>query len=59
MLEIAQYAYKRGGLALIDYLNALQDDRTTTLNALTADAQTWLATTYLAIPRLPRLFRSH
>jgi outer membrane protein, heavy metal efflux system len=43
VLEIAQYAYKRGGLALIDYLNALQDDRTTTLNALTADAQTWLA----------------
>jgi outer membrane protein, heavy metal efflux system len=43
VLEIAQYAYKRGGFALIDYLNALQDDRTTTLNALTADAQTWLA----------------
>ena len=43
VLEIAQYAYKRGGFALIDYLNALQDDRTTTLNALTANAQTWLA----------------
>jgi outer membrane protein, heavy metal efflux system len=43
VLEIAQYAYKQGGLALIDYLNALQDDRTTTLNALDADAQTWLA----------------
>jgi outer membrane protein, heavy metal efflux system len=43
VLAIAQYAYKRGGLALIDYLNALQDDRTTTLNALDADAQTWLA----------------
>jgi outer membrane protein, heavy metal efflux system len=43
VLAIAQYAYKRGGFALIDYLNALQDDRTTTLNALTADAQTWLA----------------
>ncbi len=43
VLAIAQYAYKRGGLALIDYLNALQDDRTTTLNALDADAQTWMA----------------
>jgi outer membrane protein, heavy metal efflux system len=43
VLAIAEYAYKRGGFALIDYLNALQDDRTTTLNALDADAQTWLA----------------
>jgi cobalt-zinc-cadmium efflux system outer membrane protein len=43
VLAIAQYAYKRGGFALIDYLNALQDDRTTTLNALDADAQTWMA----------------
>lgn len=43
VLAIAEYAYKRGGFALIDYLNALQDDRTTTLNALDADAQTWMA----------------
>ena len=43
VLAIAQYAYKRGGFALIDYLNALQDDRTTTLNALDAEAQTWMA----------------
>ena len=43
MLSIAQYAYQHGGLALLDYLNALQDDRTTTLNALDAYAQTWMA----------------
>jgi outer membrane protein, heavy metal efflux system len=43
VLSIAQYAYQRGGLALIDYLNALQDDRTTTLNALNSYAQTWMA----------------
>ena len=41
VLAIAQYSYERGGLALLDYLNALQDDRTTSLNALTAYAQTW------------------
>jgi outer membrane protein, heavy metal efflux system len=43
VLSIAQFAYQRGGLALLDYLNALQDDRTTRLNALNAYAQTWLA----------------
>jgi outer membrane protein, heavy metal efflux system len=43
VLAIAQFAYERGGLALIDYLNALQDNRTTTLNGLTAYAQTWMA----------------
>lgn len=43
VLSIAQYAYQHGGLALIDYLNALQDDRRTSLAALNADAQTWLA----------------
>lgn len=43
VLAIAQFAYEHGGLALIDYLNALQDDRSTSLNALTAYAQTWLA----------------
>ena len=29
VLSIAQFAYERGGLALLDYLSALQDDRTT------------------------------
>lgn len=43
VLSIAQYAYQHGGLALIDYLNALQDDRSTSLAALNAYAQTWLA----------------
>jgi cobalt-zinc-cadmium efflux system outer membrane protein len=43
VLAIAQFAYEHGGLALIDYLNALQDNRTTTLNGLNAYAQTWLA----------------
>ena len=41
VLTIAQYSYERGGLALLDYLSALEDDRTTSLNALTAYAQTW------------------
>lgn len=43
VLGIAQFAYEHGGLALLDYLSALQDNRTTTLNALNAYAQTWLA----------------
>ncbi|HEY4052078.1 MAG TPA: TolC family protein [Acidobacteriaceae bacterium] len=43
VLSIAQFAYQHGGLALIDYLNALQDDRTTSLNALNSYAQTWMA----------------
>ncbi|AXC11802.1 Cation efflux system protein CusA [Acidisarcina polymorpha] len=43
VLSIAEFAYQHGGLGLIDYLNALQDDRTTTLNALNAYAQTWMA----------------
>ena len=28
VLSIAQFAYQQGGLALIDYLNAVQDQRT-------------------------------
>ena len=43
VLSIAQFAYERGGIALLDYLSALQDDRTTSLNALNSYAQTWLA----------------
>lgn len=43
VLSIAQFAYEHGGLALLDYLNALQDNRTTTLNALNTYAQTWMA----------------
>lgn len=43
VLNIAEFAYRQGGLALIDYLNALQEHRTTTLNSLNAYAQTWMA----------------
>lgn len=43
VLSIAQFAYEHGGLALIDYLNALQDSRTTQYAALGAYAQTWMA----------------
>jgi len=43
VLSIAQFAYEHGGIALLDYLNAIQDDRTTTLNGLNAYAQTWMA----------------
>jgi cobalt-zinc-cadmium efflux system outer membrane protein len=43
VLSIAQFAYEHGGLALLDYLSALQDERTTSLNALNSYAQTWLA----------------
>jgi outer membrane protein, heavy metal efflux system len=43
VLSIAQFAYEHGGLALLDYLSALQDDRATNLNALNSYAQTWMA----------------
>jgi cobalt-zinc-cadmium efflux system outer membrane protein len=43
VLSIAQFAYDHGGIALLDYLSALQDDRTTSLNALNSYAQTWMA----------------
>lgn len=42
MLSIAQFAYEHGGLALLDYLNALQANRSTNLDALNAYAQTWM-----------------
>ncbi len=43
VLDIAQFAYEHGGLALIDYLDALREARTVTSNALAAYSQTWLA----------------
>jgi cobalt-zinc-cadmium efflux system outer membrane protein len=43
VLSIAQFAYEHGGIALLDYLSALQDDRSTSLNALNSYAQTWMA----------------
>ncbi len=43
VLSIAQYAFEHGGIALIDYLDALRDARSTTSDALSAYQQTWLA----------------
>jgi cobalt-zinc-cadmium efflux system outer membrane protein len=43
VLSIAQFAYEHGGLALIDYLDALRESRMTAANALSAYAQTWMA----------------
>jgi cobalt-zinc-cadmium efflux system outer membrane protein len=43
VLSIAQYAFEHGGIALIDYLDALRDARSTTSDALNAYLQTWLA----------------
>jgi outer membrane protein, heavy metal efflux system len=43
VLDIARFSYEHGGLALIDYLDALRDSRSVTAAALTAYQQTWLA----------------
>ena len=43
VLSIARYAFDHGGLALIDYLDALRDSRTSTSDALNAYQQTWIA----------------
>jgi cobalt-zinc-cadmium efflux system outer membrane protein len=43
VLSIAQFAFQHGGIALIDYLDALRDARSTNLDALNAYQQTWLA----------------
>jgi outer membrane protein, heavy metal efflux system len=43
VLSIAQFAYDHGGLALLDYLSAVQDQRVTSLNAINSYAQTWMA----------------
>ena len=43
VLSIAQYAFEHGGIALIDYLDALRDARSTAINALSAYQQTWIA----------------
>jgi cobalt-zinc-cadmium efflux system outer membrane protein len=48
-LEIAQFAYEHGGLALIDYLDALRDTRTVATNALSAYTQTWMAIHQLSL----------
>ncbi len=43
VLSIAQFAYDHGGIALIDYLDALRDFRTASANAVSAYGQTWIA----------------
>ncbi len=43
VLDIAQFSYEHGGLALVDYLDALRDYRSTSSNALNAYATTWMA----------------
>jgi len=43
VLSIAQFAFQHGGIALIDYLDAVRDTRTINNAALAAYQQTWLA----------------
>ncbi len=43
VLDIARFSYEHGGLALIDYLDALRDSRSVSFDALNAYQQTWIA----------------
>jgi cobalt-zinc-cadmium efflux system outer membrane protein len=43
VLRIAQFAFEHGGIALIDYLDALRDARSTVSDALNAYQNTWIA----------------
>jgi cobalt-zinc-cadmium efflux system outer membrane protein len=43
VLDIAKFSYDHGGLALIDYLDAVRDSRAVNSDALNAYSQTWLA----------------
>jgi len=43
VLDIARFSYEHGGLALIDYLDALRDSRSVASDALNSYQQTWLA----------------
>ena len=43
VLDISKFSYEHGGLALIDYLDALRESRSVTSDALSAYAQTWMA----------------
>lgn len=43
VLDIARFSFEHGGLALIDYLDALREARSVTSNALSAYQQTWIA----------------
>ena len=48
VLSIAQFAFEHGGIALIDYLDALRDARSSISDALNAYSNTWLAIHQLA-----------
>jgi cobalt-zinc-cadmium efflux system outer membrane protein len=48
VLKISQFAFEHGGIALIDYLDALRDARTTVSDALSAYQNTWDAIHQLA-----------
>jgi cobalt-zinc-cadmium efflux system outer membrane protein len=43
ILDISKFSYEHGGLALIDYLDALRESRSVTTDALNAYAQTWMS----------------
>jgi cobalt-zinc-cadmium efflux system outer membrane protein len=43
VLDISKFSYEHGGLALIDYLDALRQSRAVTSDALNSYAQTWMA----------------
>lgn len=43
ILDISKFSYEHGGLALIDYLDALRQARAVTSDALNAYSQTWIA----------------
>jgi outer membrane protein, heavy metal efflux system len=43
ILDISKFSYEHGGLALIDYLDALRESRSVTSAALNAYAQTWMS----------------
>jgi outer membrane protein, heavy metal efflux system len=43
ILNNLEFGYRHGSYTLLDYLNALRDDRQTSLDALNANAQVWLS----------------
>jgi outer membrane protein, heavy metal efflux system len=43
VLDISKFSYEHGGLALIDYLDALRESRSVSSDALNAYSQTWMA----------------
>lgn len=43
VLDISKFSYEHGGIALIDYLDAVRDYRSVTSDALNAYGQAWIA----------------